>query len=430
MTFNSVIEICLSLILIYALFSILVSLLNEWMAQIYDRRTRLLQEALRKVLNDPFNLNYAELFFRHYAIRTLTFYRASPAQQLLHFFGARTSGKASGPQYIPAPLFAAVFVDLISSQYQHQQIAEPEKDENGFAKLDAEGKKIYSAFEVPAEVPLNDRFSIALKRQKPSPFMDMITALYERAEQNQEKFQILLSEWFDDYMNRVSGWYKNKQRAHLFWIGLAIAISLNIDSLHLLKTLSIDEELRSDLATSAQMLAHNYESLTDSLKRTATAELEAFKRVVQQGKQDTLQSRPTESSDSLLQNRLTQVQAILLQSDSTTKEYITKKNEILRLSMALRLPIGYDASRAPLSWFHEGDRPVRLDPKLNDNPLLQYEYNRNSGTDFTYILRYVLGIFITAVSLSFGAPFWFDLLLKFVNVRRAGPKPQTIKSPN
>jgi len=71
-----------------------------------------------------------------------------------------------------------------------------------------------------------------------------------------------------------------------------------------------------------------------------------------------------------------------------------------------------------------------LDPKLNDNPLLQYEYNRNSGTDFTYILRYVLGIFITAVSLSFGAPFWFDLLLKFVNVRRAGPKPQTIKSPN
>jgi hypothetical protein len=44
---------------------------------------------------------------------------------------------------------------------------------------------------------------------------------------------------------------------------------------------------------------------------------------------------------------------------------------------------------------------------------------------FANVVIYLLGIAITAGSLSFGAPFWFDLLVKFVNIRRAGSKPST-----
>ncbi len=39
----------------------------------------------------------------------------------------------------------------------------------------------------------------------------------------------------------------------------------------------------------------------------------------------------------------------------------------------------------------------------------------------------LLGWFITAVASVFGAPFWFDLLGKLVQLRGAGPKPQTPK---
>lgn len=37
----------------------------------------------------------------------------------------------------------------------------------------------------------------------------------------------------------------------------------------------------------------------------------------------------------------------------------------------------------------------------------------------------VLGWFLTIVAVSLGAPFWFDLLNKIVNLRNAGPKPKT-----
>ncbi len=40
--------------------------------------------------------------------------------------------------------------------------------------------------------------------------------------------------------------------------------------------------------------------------------------------------------------------------------------------------------------------------------------------------RRILGWFITLVAVSLGAPFWFDLLNKVVNLRNTGTKPKTV----
>jgi len=44
------------------------------------------------------------------------------------------------------------------------------------------------------------------------------------------------------------------------------------------------------------------------------------------------------------------------------------------------------------------------------------------------LMLYILGIFITVYAICAGAPFWFDLLAKFVNMRKAGVKPGDNKS--
>jgi hypothetical protein len=38
---------------------------------------------------------------------------------------------------------------------------------------------------------------------------------------------------------------------------------------------------------------------------------------------------------------------------------------------------------------------------------------------------HILGWFVVAIAASFGAPFWFDTLNKFVNLRTSGPPPAT-----
>jgi hypothetical protein len=47
-----------------------------------------------------------------------------------------------------------------------------------------------------------------------------------------------------------------------------------------------------------------------------------------------------------------------------------------------------------------------------------------SGWDFSgWLLFKIFGLLISAFAVSLGAPFWFDLLSKFVNIRGAGVPP-------
>jgi hypothetical protein len=45
------------------------------------------------------------------------------------------------------------------------------------------------------------------------------------------------------------------------------------------------------------------------------------------------------------------------------------------------------------------------------------------------VVAKILGLLITGLSVSLGAPFWFDLLSKFMNVRSAGTKPDRAPAP-
>ncbi|MBE9116792.1 hypothetical protein IQ249_12870 [Lusitaniella coriacea LEGE 07157] len=73
--------------------------------------------------------------------------------------------------------------------------------------------------------------------------------------------------------------------------------------------------------------------------------------------------------------------------------------EDLGLDETLSLPVGWDFSSSRY-------------PKLHKQQ--------------SNIFLVILGWIFTAIALSMGAPFWFDLLNRFVNVRNTGKKPKTM----
>ncbi|BBD60973.1 hypothetical protein NIES2109_37740 [Nostoc sp. HK-01] len=73
----------------------------------------------------------------------------------------------------------------------------------------------------------------------------------------------------------------------------------------------------------------------------------------------------------------------------------------------------------PIGW-----NPVNLDqqlPKATDS-------GKSSISSITNYLTMVAGWFISGIAISMGAPFWFDLLSKVVNVRNSGKKPPVTTS--
>ena len=56
-------------------------------------------------------------------------------------------------------------------------------------------------------------------------------------------------------------------------------------------------------------------------------------------------------------------------------------------------------------------------------------YKGDDPEEFNWWLSKVLGLFLTIGAASLGAPFWFDMLNKFINVRSAGKSPDEVAKP-
>jgi hypothetical protein len=80
------------------------------------------------------------------------------------------------------------------------------------------------------------------------PLLSMI----DMASNDAATLQKSVEDWYNSGMDRVSGWYKYKTQLFLFWIGLIIAISLNADTIGIVKQLSKDSTLRQSIVAAAQ----------------------------------------------------------------------------------------------------------------------------------------------------------------------------------
>src|SRR6185436_4630280 len=58
--------------------------------------------------------------------------------------------------------------------------------------------------------------------------------------------------WYDDAMDRVSGWYKRRTSFILIVIGLLASFALNIDTIQITKALLYNDTLRKSVADAAE----------------------------------------------------------------------------------------------------------------------------------------------------------------------------------
>jgi hypothetical protein len=191
--------------------------------------------------------------------------------------------------------------------------------------------------------------------------------LLDAAQGNLDQARGNIEVWFEHEMDRVSGWYKRHTIRMLMVIGLCWAIIFNIDTLQILTILAHSAELRRSLANAA-----------DTIVRT-----NQFAGV----------QIDTSSSDAKL------AQKDLAQFASGVAEFQKEG-----------LPVGFEC--LSLGSPNDSFKVVRG----------RCWQNLAQRSVASWVLK-VLGWIITGFAVSLGAPFWFELLNKLVNMRAAGQKP-------
>lgn len=310
------IDVILGLLFVYLLLSIVCTAANELVASLLKLRAKTLSTGISNLLKDGGITGLERDFYEHPLIKGL----------------CKEKGK---PSYIPPRTFAMALLNLIAPE-------------------NTGGLDVVANIRIKVE-SLPDG----------SDLRKTLLILLDEAGDSLEKFRGDVETWFNDSMDRVSGWYKRKAQFIVLILAITVTVLANADTIQIAKALSIDPELREALATQAQGF----------LEQRTVAEPN---QVVKPNNQVVGLSSDANSGSARL---AAQTASSDLPSDRV-------QNALEELQQA-GLSLGWKTMPKGGEWINK-----------------------------------IIGLLLTALAASLGAPFWFDKLQKVANIRAAGASPR------
>jgi hypothetical protein len=197
-----------------------------------------------------------------------------------------------------------------------------------------------------------------------------LLALMQNTDRTLSTAQQRIEGWFNDAMDRCAGWYKRKTQLITIGVALVITIFANADTIKLANKLYVSPALRASLAAAAK--ATNSESVTD-----------------------------------------TQQQQLLNALSGWTDEF----RQFDQMYSATCSPSG-NATPQCTSAIANASSPTPGFPG-------QRLFSATLGSWLVWLIpQHIVGWILSAIAVSLGAPFWFDTLNRFMNIRAAGKSPE------
>jgi len=329
---NVILDVVIGLVFIYCLYSIFVTIINEIIASALSLRGKMLRYAIKRMLideNENIFKRTLNLIFKkksnkkgHLEKKLFKDFFDHP---LIKYMSSGIFYKT--PSYISQENFSKTLIDILKKYDYPDSVSDLQKINK---KLEELGKKEDGS-------------------EWESDTVKLINSFLNDAKDDLDKFKESLEKWFNDTMDRASGWYKRQTQLIILITGFLLAIGFNINTFEIVSRLSKDKIARDQIV----QISENY-----------------------------LKDRLVSESDS---NTVKRLDSLVISANNLYKTDIEPVNNIIGL--------GWN------SW-----------SKFKDG-----------------IWNSILGCFVTALAISLGAPFWFDIISKLVKLRGTGTKPPADK---
>lgn len=359
---SSILDIVIGLIFIYLLYSLLGTIMLEIIASQFSFRAKILERAVFRMLEDE---NKFASKFRSVSYlfkkagnggskNSMTYeYYKHP---LILFLGE--SDCRGKPAYINKETFSKVIVDLLRG------------------KDVAPGEDVKRLIQKSLDDQTTNWGNAKINEQT----LSYLKSIWADANGDILKFKHHLEFWFEETMDRASTWYKKHVQFVLFFVGLTIAIVFNVDTLRIIERLEKDPRLRDQLVRQAEAF-HDAHPDLDKKLLLHQAEINKF--------QANYSENELRSNDSLRNIKL---------------------NDSLELANYLALKSKRD------NLFDQANKLIKDDIK-SVHYSLGFGWETYDSYSFRNVFYSMIGCVITALAISLGAPFWFDLLNKLMKLR-------------
>jgi hypothetical protein len=378
--FNSVVlDVVIGLIFIYLLYSLLASILSEIAATAMGLRARNLREAIDRMLNDEKAHGCGGRLWD--SIKLMK----NPKNPVINAFYNHpeikyqgSSGIYKSPSNFKAGSFSKAVIELLA-------------DKVPLYREDLENKLNMDSLTICVRNSKDQEQKYSLDPETAR----YIRSLWKESQGDIEKFKLHLENWFEKTMVHTLEWYKRKIRWVTFAIGFLLAWFFYADTFVIVKSLSSDKDARDKLVSMANTYIQNNQIAIDTLKiKTAAG-----------------QKNYNDRLDSLLAIKKQ------LQAD------MTKANSILGIGgfppdlVNVRTDEISKAENVRIYSPSIDSKSLSCEDKKTSDGVIFFTCGKKIAYLFRLFYHHFFGFLITALAISLGAPFWFDLLNKIMKLR-------------
>ena len=471
-------DVAIGLTFLFVILGLFLTIFQELTASLLGTRSRNLKALIRNLIAEGSNSAQDQPLkelIHHRLIKQILPPEISklwPSEWIrnlaLYFFDKEDKEKF--PSYISPERFTTIIIDLVARAKGGKIEDQPAAPlVSAPASKPATGKDLLDSFRSRVDA-LPDG---ALKDNLLTLLNDIVVPKKD-AQLQLDAIRAAISKWFNDSVDRAAGWYKRRTQSFVFAYALLLAIVLNIDTVHVARTLHDDPVLGSAIVDQAENFVEEVradeiatEYLTmgsgfaDTLLTIAASDADTWADPVKVAR---LLDDPHRDRLQFVYDH-TKIEDSTWPTEPATCNDLTDESE---RSLRLACLIEVIKQNAPI----EGDAPAADDPAADD-PATEVTWKlldkgvytgaisesltilrRHSGIvtldaltaeleeaglpigwtqfwerlesvpdgepAFWLWVQTVFGIVLTALAASLGAPFWFDLLNKFIKLRGSG----------
>lgn len=235
--------------------------------------------------------------------------------------------------------------------------------------------------------PLMTQLQKAIAALPSSRVKQTLTALLVEAGDDVDQFRRRIEVWYDEAMDRVGGLYRRNAQLTAFAVGLVVAVGGNVDSIRLASALWTDPAIRAAVAAQGGAVGGAIPGLGGVGAALGAA-----------GATATAATPPA--------------------TPKTPAEILAETEKTKALLDSLPIPMGWRTKTVTAG----------TDQQCTDNGqaagcLISMETAVPLPHDVSSWFWKIVGWLVTALAVSLGAPFWFDLLNRLISMRASGPKP-------
>jgi cytoskeletal protein RodZ len=396
-----ILEVGIGLALVFTLVALICSIINEWISAIVEKRGNLLWEGIENLVDSQLRDDICNHQLMQGLVRKSTW-----ADRLLK--KVLPGIDRSKPSYVPTKTFVTALLDAVGARAAGG-------DPAAIGQLPTTFKGLQEAIEKAQGVP--------------PKVQQALLALVNNAESNLDGAKKQIGDWFDAGMDRVTGWYKRWSQLILLLVSLIVAVTLGVDSFAIAKRLWTDQVLREAMAETAKDFVEKNRD-DERLQGPPEPTSKPRETPTTSDGASTTDTATTDEEAATTDAVTSEAPPVGVTSDETPVEGETasaggaaadaKSAEDLAKEKLAEIQIFQDQLEAlTLPLFP----PTRVSE--------EYEQKNPDNTEASWAAKFCwwlwnhwFGFLLTSLAASLGAPFWFDVLNKFVNLRTTGKKPE------